>query len=418
MKKLLSLALAAATVLTLAQAQTTITIGVFPDLDSHLKEVLPTFMEQNPDIKVEMRVNEWGDHHTLLVTSLASGSGANDVEVIDAGYIARFVAEGGLTDLAAAPFNASQYSDLFASYAWEQAQTPDGRTVALPTDLGPGVMFYRRDRLEELDADIDQVITSWDDYIEFGREVTRDTDGDGRNDVFLIADAGDVARAMIRGNLEEGEGVYFDENGQALVNSDRFREAFRTAKTIRDEGLDAQVGSWTNEWYETFKRGTAATHITGAWMLGHMQNWMAPDTAGLWGASHLPGGTVTNFGGSFYGIPEQSDNKEAAWKLVEFLTADPEVQLAAFEKIGAFPAVVSTYDDPAFEEPVEFLAGQPARQLFAEVARGIQGTATHPNDIVAEEIVNSALAQVLDEGRDIGEALAEAEMLIMRRTRR
>lgn len=416
MKKLLPFLFSAFLAATMAQAQTKITIGVFPDLDSHLEEVLPKFMEQNPDIEVEMRVNEWGDHHTLLVTSLASGSGANDVEVIDAGYIARFVAEGGLTDLSA--FGAEQYSDSFVSYAWEQAQTPDGRIVALPTDLGPGVMFYRRDRLEELDVEVESVIDSWDSYVDFGRQVTRDTDGDGRNDVFLIADAGDVARAMIRGNLEEGEGVYFDESGQTLVNSDRFREAFRTAKTIREEGLDAQIGAWTNEWYETFKRGTAATHITGAWMLGHMQNWMAPDTAGLWGASHLPGETVTNFGGSFYGIPEQSENKEAAWKLVQFLTTDPEVQLAAFEKIGAFPAVVSTYDDPTFDEPLEFLAGQPARQLFAEVAQGIQGTATHPNDIVAEEIIDSALTQVLDEGRDIGEALAEAEMLIMRRTRR
>lgn len=418
MKRLMPYLLVAVMGWATAQAQTTITIGVFPDLDSHLKEVLPLFEEQNPGIDVEMRVNEWGDHHTLLVTSLASGSGANDVEVIDAGYIARFVAEGGLTDLSASQFNASEYSDIFADYAWQQARTAEGRVVALPADLGPGVMFYRRDRLAEQDVEVDQVIDSWESYLDFGREVTRDSDGDGRNDIFLIADAGDVARAMIRGNLAPGEGVYFDENGDSLVNSDRFREAFQTAKAIRDEGLDAQIGAWTNEWYETFKRGTAATHITGAWMLGHMQNWMAPDTAGLWGASHLPGGTVTNFGGSFYGIPEQSQNKEAAWKLVEFLTTDPEVQLAAFERIGAFPAVTSTYDSPVFAEPVEFLAGQPARQLFAEVAQGIQGTATHPNDIVAEEIIDSALAQVLDEGRDIGEALAEAEMLIMRRTRR
>jgi multiple sugar transport system substrate-binding protein len=414
----ISIMLLAVLTVTTAQAQTHITIGVFPDLDSHLGAVLPVFMEENPDIEVEMRVNQHGDHHTLLVTSLAGGTGANDVEVIDAGFIARFVAEGGLTDLASAPYDAGQYSNIFADYAWQQARTTDGRIVALPTDLGPGVMFYRRDRLDEVDATVDTVITDWDSYVEFGREVTRDTDGDGKDDVFLIADAGDVARAMIRGNLQPGEGVYFNANGQTLVNSDRFREAFAVAKAIRDEGLDARISAWTNEWYETFKRGTAVTHLTGAWMLGHMQNWMAPETSGLWGTSHLPGGTVTNFGGSFYGIPEQSENKEAAWKLVQFLTTNPEIQLAAFDKIGAFPAVTTTYGDPMFGEPIEFLAGQPARGLFAEVAEGVQGTATHPNDMVAEEIVNSALAEVLDEGRDIGAALAEAEMLIMRRTRR
>ena len=88
-----------------------------------------------------------------------------------------------------------------------------------------------------------------------------------------------------------------------------------------------------------------------------------------------------------------------------------------FDRIGAFPAVTSTYGDPLFNEELAFLQGQQARLLFSEVANNIEGRATHPGDNVAEEIVNSALSQVLDEGRDIEEALAEAQQLIARRTR-
>lgn len=411
-------ALLASLLFGLGWAQTKISIAVFPDLDSHLENVLPQFMAQNPDIEVEMRVLEFGDHHTALITALATGSGAADVVAIDVSYIARFVAEGGLTDLNAEPFNASQYRDLFAEYAWLQASTDDGRQVAMPTDLGPGVMYYRRDRFEEVGADVEQVITDWDSFLEFGSQVTRDTDGDGQTDVFLIADAGDVARAMMRSNLGPGEGVFFNADGEVLVNSERFREAFRVAKAIRDGGMDARIGAWTNEWYEGFRRGTFAVQLSGAWLLGHLQNWMAPETAGLWGASNLPNGIYASWGGSFYAIPEQSQNKEAAWKLVQFLTTDPDVQLAAFKTIGAFPAVTSTYSDPSFAEPLEFLAGQPARELFASVAQNIEGVATNTNDQLAEEIVNTALSEVLDEGRDIDEALAEAQQLIERRTRR
>ncbi len=416
MKKLL-LTLAAL-VTTCALAQTNIAIAVYPDLDSHLEKVLPAFEEANPDINVEVRVLEHGDHHNNLITNLATGSGAADVVAIDVGFIARFVAEGGLTDLSQAPFNASESEGLFAPYAWLQASTTDGRQVAIPTDLGPGVMYYRRDHLSETGADIGEVTGSWDDFLEYGRQVTQDTDGDGQTDVYLIADAADVARAMFRSNLGDGEGIFYDQDGNVLVNTPRFQEAFSVAKTIREEGMDARIGAWTNEWYEGFRRGTVATQLSGAWLLGHLQNWMAPETAGMWGASNLPNGIYGSWGGSFYGIPEQSQNKEAAWALIQYLTTDPEVQLAALETIGAFPAVVSTYDAPLFAEPIPFLDGQPARELFAEVAENVQGVATNPNDQVAEEFVNSALSQVLDEGRDVESALAEAQSLIERRSRR
>lgn len=418
MNRLLATLATALLLLSFAHAQTQITIGVFPDLDSHLNNVLPMFEEQHPDIDVEVRVLQHGDHHNALVTSLATGSGAPDVVAIDVGFIARFVAEGGLIDLNQAPYNASESRDIFAEYAWLQASTTDGRQVAMPTDLGPGVMYYRRDNLAAVDANIDDVITDWDAFLELGRTVTRDTDGDGQTDVYLLADAGDVARIIFRSNLAAGEGVFFDAEGNVLVNSERFHEGFRIAREIREAGMDAQIGAWTNEWYEAFKRGTVTVQLSGAWLLGHFQNWMAPETAGLWGASNLPNGIYGSWGGSFYGIPEQSQNKDAAWALVQFLTTNPDIQLAAFQSIGAFPAVTSTYADESFSEPLAFLDDQPARLLFAEVAQNVAGVATNPNDQVAQEIVDSALSQVLDEGRSIEDALAEAEQLIARRTRR
>lgn len=409
-------ALALAATFAVAQSQQ-ITIALYPDLDSHVSEVIAEYQEMHPDVEIELRVLQHGDHHNALVTQLATGSGAADVVAIDVGFIARFVAEGGLTDLSAAPFEAGAYQDLFAEYAWLQGSTTEGRIVAMPTDLGPGTMYFRRDRFDAVDADIDEVIADWDAYVAFGEEVTRDLDGDGTPDVYLIADAGDAARAIWRAEIPEGEGVFFDAEGTPVVDSDRFREAFAVAKRIRDAGLDAQITSWTNEWYEAFKQGTVATQLSGAWLLGHLQNWMAPDTAGLWGASHLPGDIYGFWGGSFYGIPQQSENKEAAWAFIEYLTTEPQVQLDAFERIGAFPAVTSTYDAPLFEEPIPFLDGQQARLLFAEIARNIEGVATNPGDMVANEIVESALTSVLNEGTDIDQALTEAQRLIQRRIR-
>ena len=397
--------------------QQTLTISAFAGLADAIQVIIDQYMAENPDIQVELEVREFADHHTNLLTTLAAGSGATDIAAIEVGYIAGFVADGGLVDLNAAPYNAGEVTPNIADYAVAQGTSVDGRLVAMPTDLGPGVMFYRRDRLNEVDTQVEALQGSWDDYIAFGKTVTRDTDGDGANDVFLIADAADVYGAMIRSGLEDGQGIYFDADGNNLVNTERFHEAFRVAKEIRDNGLDAQIAAWSNEWYEAFKQGTVATQFSGAWLQGQLQSFMAPDTGGLWGAANLPGGAYASWGGSFYAIPEQSPNKEAAWDLIKYMTTQEASQLLAFDTTEAFPALESTWQAEVFDEPIEFLDGQPARQLYIDVVNNIAGTVTHPGDVVATEVVATALTSVLNDGVEIEAALAEADQIIQRRVR-
>ncbi|MEM7738887.1 MAG: extracellular solute-binding protein [Deinococcota bacterium] len=400
-----------------AQETTVLTVGSFPSLSETTTALAEAYMEMNPDVTIEMQILEFGDYHNALTTSLATGEGAPDVSAIEVGFIAKFVADGGLVDLSQPPFNAGEYTPLIADYAVAQGTTADGRIVAMPTDLGPGVLYWRRDRFEEVGAEVSDVLGSWDDYIAFGKQVTRDLDGDGANDVFLIADAADVYNAMIRTGLEEGQGIYFDSNGEVLVNTERFYNAFAVAKEIRDAGLDAQIGAWSNEWYQAFKDGAVATQMSGAWLRGQLENWMAPETTGLWGAENLPGGSFSTWGGSFYAIPEQSDNKELAWDFIKFMTTTEQAQLDSFALIEAFPALKSTWEDPIFQEEIPFLANQQARLLFIDIIDNIQGTVTHPGDVVAQEIVTNALSQVLNEDRPIEDALANAERLIQRRVR-
>ncbi|USD65836.1 extracellular solute-binding protein [Vibrio sp. SCSIO 43136] len=381
----------------------------FPDFDSSLKVILPDF-EKKTGIKVDYLMNNHGDHHTKLTTNLATGSGAGDVIVVDVEKIGPFVASGGLVNLSE-KYGADKYADDFAQYAWAQGKGGDGDVYGIPVDLGPGVMYYRTDIFEKAGIDVNEAIKDWDSYIAAGEKLKA-------QNVQLIASAADVAQAIIYTTVPEGEGLYFDKDGNPVVTSERFVHAFEVAKKIRDKGLDGRITAWTNEWYEGFRTGTLATQLSGAWLLGHLNNWIAPDTKGKWAVSNLPDGIYGSWGGSFLSIPTQSKKQDEAWQLIEYFTTDRAVQLKHFETIAAFPANSTTYDDALFDQEIEFLGGQKARLLFAEVAKNIKPVQPGKGDHVARSIIlENALMEVLDQDKDIKSALKDAERLIKRRTR-
>ena len=100
------------------------------------------------------------------------------------------------------------------------------------------------------------------------------------------------------------------------------------------------------------------------------------------------------------------------------MTLNRERQLAAFKTYDAFPALLETHSDPFFYAPVEFLGVQPARQLWRDTARKITAISTHKQSAFAEEVVGTELSNVLEHGKSIPIALADAQRLLERRAHR
>jgi len=127
-----------------------IRVDGFPDFNTHLDKQIPIFQKANPDIKVTHQMNNHGDHHKKLTTNLATGDGAGDVVIVDVGFIGAFVDAGGFEDLSAAAYGADTMKGDFVPYAWDQGKGTDGKQYAIPVDIGPGVLYYRRDVLATL----------------------------------------------------------------------------------------------------------------------------------------------------------------------------------------------------------------------------------------------------------------------------
>lgn len=405
-------ALTALTLASAALAQQTLTVAAYPAVDEIAKSAIAMWKKKHPTVEIKVISRAFADHHTAMTTALSTSSNLPDVMVVEYGFVARFAEGGGLEDLGAAPYNIKSQQAHFVPYAFRQGTTNAGTVVAVPSDIGPGTLLYRDDLMKKAGVKEADLTQSWDSFVASGAKIKAATGA------YLVAHARDVKDIMIRSDIKPGEGLYIDNKGKVLVGTPRFVRAFELAKKVRDQKLDGKISAWSNEWSEGFKRGTIATQLSGAWLVGHLNNWLAPNTKGQWRAAQLPEKAYGSWGGSFYTIPKASKNKALAWEFIQMMTLRPEMQLSAFKSQDAFPALVDVHKDAFFDESIEFLGGQKARLLWRDAANKIATVDVHKLDPIAEEIVNTELDKVLDQGKGIKTALADAKALLERRVAR
>ena len=333
---------------------------------------------------------------------------------LESSFVGRFSHGSGLQDLSLPPYSLGQFRNRFVPFAFDHVISTKGAMLAVPTDIGPGTMLYRHDLMAKAGISESQLSESWESYVDAGIELKAKTGS------YLIGSAQAIKDIVIRSGIVSGEGQYFDKNSQVLVKSPRFVKAFKLAQKVRQNQLDARVNNWSNEWAEGFRRGSLATDLTGAWMVGQMANWVAPQTKGLWRATHLPNQSYVGYGGSFYAIPSKSDpsKKNFAWNFIQLMTMNAPMQFKAFKSQDAFPALLETHQSDFFNEPIPFLGGQKARLIWRDAAQKINSTHIHKQNNFADEVIGVELDNVLHYGKSIEAALNDAHLLLEKRAKR
>jgi len=408
------LGLAALFCLPCAHAQQTLTVAAFPAVDEIIKAAIPAWKKLHPTVDIKVVSRQFNDHHTAMTTALSTSVYLPDVMALEVGYVGRFAQGGGLEDLSREPYGIGKFAARYVPYAYQQGSNRAGAVLAAPTDIGPGTLLYRADILARAGVTEAELTASWESYVASGVKIKASTGA------YLMAHARDIKDIAIRTGVQPGEGLYFDKQSRVLVNSPRFLRAFELARQVRQNRLDAKVSPWSTEWTEGFKRGTLATQMSGSWLAGHLNNWLAPATKGLWRAAQLPEGAWAAYGGTFLSIPRNSapGRKLLAWELIQMLTLDRKMQLAAFKSQDAFAALLAAQDDDFFEQPIAFLGDKPARLLWREASQHITAVDVHKQDSFAAEVIDTELDKVLDQGKDIKTALADAQRLLEKRAKR
>lgn len=397
-----------------AAADQPLTVAAFPLVDVIAKDVLKDWQRTHPGVRTHVISRQYDDHHTAMTTALSTSGHLPDVIALETSYLGRFSLGLGLEDLSAPAFGAERFKDRFVPFAIETARNRQGAIVAMPSDIGPGSLFYRTDLLARAGLQEDDLTRSWDSYVDAGLQLK------ARTGAYLIGDVRLLKDIIVRAGTPPGEGQFFDNQQRPQITSARFVRAFELARKVRQQGLDARVEVWQNDWAEMLKRGRLATEMSGGWMAGQMANWVAPGTAGKWRVAQLPENSYCSYGGTYYAIPRRSapERKQLAWQLIQELTLSPQRQFEAFKSQDAFPALLAAQQGDFFDQPLPFLGGQKARQLWRDAARRIPVVRMHKQQKFADEVINAELDNVLEYGKPIPKALEDAQALLLHRANR
>ncbi|HUQ42830.1 MAG TPA: extracellular solute-binding protein [Candidatus Limnocylindria bacterium] len=276
-----------------------------------LKAALDGFAAKYPNIKVTQETVA-GDYRVQMVTNFGSGD-VPDIFYINAEYAPEWMAEGFLEPLddyiAKQGFDTSAffpgYADVFKS---------DGKTYGLPKDGNTIAMGYNTDLVTTPPATLAELVTAADGL-------------KGKGDL--------KAPICVNPGLDRGLAFLYAEGGSLLtadgtasaIETDASKAAVQWYLDLIKNGQAMTPSQLGDGWCgEAIGKGDVAIAFEGGWLKGALTNDF-PDTK--WAFAEMPAGSAGKATITFtaaYGIAADSENKDAAWVVLQYLTGPEGMQ--------------------------------------------------------------------------------------------
>jgi len=355
------------------------------------------FMEEYPDVQVEVTAVPWEAAHERLVTAMAGGEGP-DVSLVGTTWMGEFATLGGLAETPDTFDPAA-----FFEGAWDTTVV-DGVSYGVPWYVETRLIYYRTDLAEE--GGVSAAPTSWEELTALASGMQ---DAGAEYGISLQPSGSGTWQTFMPFFWQAGGDIVDEENSftldsaacvEALAYYDSFFEEGLAQDIVSDVPVEAQ-----------FADGTVGAFISGPWMINIITEAGAdPET---WTVANQPTNeTATSFvGGGNLAVLEQSDNPDAGWAFVEYASR-PDVQVEWYQTVSGLPAVQAAWDDEALagDELVAAFGAQltdakspPAIPTWEQIAAAIDGQIelVATGDTAPEE----ACAAMQEEADSIGTGL-------------
>jgi len=315
------------------------------ELETH-EAVAEAFMEQNPDITVEIWHEPWGDYFTQIQTLWASGDSEEIPDIAFLSPISNYAADGVLEPLD--PF--IEEFDFPRDDFWPgllEFAMYDGEVYGFPRDIGLEVLYYNKDIFDEVGLEYPNEDWTWDDLQSAAEQLS------------VVAPSGRVSRyalGMEGGKYQlwigQNEGSILDDMAnpsectldepEAIEAIQFFADMMENDLALRDANLSQAGGDSA-----VFQSGQAAMIIQNASRIPVFNE------AGLnYDVAVVPipegGQRSASAAGAAWTMSSFSDDKDAAWTFLSWLQSTDGGQAIYTESGQILPALRSTATSEVF----------------------------------------------------------------------
>ncbi len=331
-----------------AAEKTKISFMLWDEVQSPVFEtIIGKFMEANPDIEVELQLTPWNQYWTKLDAAAGAGT-APDVfwmnvfmpKYTDAGILEpldSYIEKDGLDKSAWVPAMMELYSDKGVQYGMSK-----GMDVV--------VVAYNKGIFDKYGVEYPKEGWTWDEFVAKGAELRDKIAEKGGEEYPLAMEIDEPQPSYLQLLVQEGLKIYSDDGLTTDLNDPKAVKPFADIVKLMDDKIlpEYKILSDTKA-TDLFISETAAMLYVGSWKSSVLDNASFAKNIGL-----IPMPTRENnhcaLGGISYSMSASSKNKEAAWKLISYLSG-PEsnrIQAEARIEIPAYIAVQDAYG-PTFQ---------------------------------------------------------------------
>ncbi len=381
-----------------AAQQPDITFVTFaPEHAKAYQDILPEF-ERRTGSRVRMLVVDGSAMGSRLRAALEAGAQVPDV--VELNQFAPFtrgpVEDIGFTDLSERITRERIDQHLVTSRFSLWASR--GHRFALPHDVHPVMLAYRKDVVERLGIQVEE-LTTWDKFTEVGRRIaqTRTPEGDIRH--YMLDLPKDSSSGSFDILMQQADAYLFNEQGNVTFDSDLTVKIMSWyVKHARGKTQIGTAAGWGQALASNLKDERVLFVFTPDWRSHQFESNM-PELSGQLRMIPLPawkeGSRRTSYwGGTGIFITKASPKQELAWELAKFLYLDESTYGQRFLATYILPPVRSAWNLPELKQPIPYFGGQPIGQLYAALAPDVPAAIISTYDELAHTQASGALLEV------------------------
>ena len=368
-------------------ADGTITVWAMGAEGEKLPDLAAQFEEENPGAKVNVTAIPWDAAHDKFTTAITANS-LPDAAMVGTTWMGEFA---GLDALDPLPEN------LEADGFFEGAQGTtevDGTSYGIPWYVETRLLYYRTDLAEQ--AGFDEAPTTWEGLKEMAKAMQ--TEAGAEYGIGL--QAGGTGSWQTVMPFAWGEGAELTDGEGYTFDTPEMLEAVEYYQSFFDEGIANKSAPAQPTTEPDFVSGDVPMFISGPWMMSAVEEVGGEGFEDKYSVAKIPEGSAGSssfVGGSDFVVFKSSQERDTAWKFVEFL-ADPEVQATWYDMSTDLPSVQSAWDTDA-------LASDEKLSVFGEQLETAKAPPSYPTWEQVVASLDTELEKVTKTGADPAEAL-------------